>query len=86
MEVKSKIVASRGFFPTCDIEATTSAILATAEALTKGPYIGSSLWPTEWLTATRSGQLSYSSFCVAMLRTQFYSLKICNVKKQIKNK
>jgi hypothetical protein len=27
MEVKPKIVASRGFFPTCDIEATTSAIL-----------------------------------------------------------
>jgi hypothetical protein len=26
-EVKPKIVASRGFFPTCDIEATTTAIL-----------------------------------------------------------
>jgi hypothetical protein len=26
-EVKQKIVASRGFFPTCDIEATTTAIL-----------------------------------------------------------
>jgi hypothetical protein len=26
-EVKSKIVASRGFFPTCDIEATTTVIL-----------------------------------------------------------
>jgi hypothetical protein len=61
-EVKPKIVASRGFFPTCDIEATTTAILpntlengfsfkknhftvvatatavlATAEALPKGP-------------------------------------------------
>jgi hypothetical protein len=27
IEVKPKIVASRGFFPTCDIEATTTAIL-----------------------------------------------------------
>jgi hypothetical protein len=27
MEVKQKIVASRGFFPTCDIEATTTSIL-----------------------------------------------------------
>jgi hypothetical protein len=27
MEVKPKIVASRGFFYTCDIEATTAAIL-----------------------------------------------------------
>jgi hypothetical protein len=27
MEVKQKIVASRGFFPTCDIEATTTTIL-----------------------------------------------------------
>jgi hypothetical protein len=29
MEVKPKIVASRGFFPTCDIKATTIAILQT---------------------------------------------------------
>jgi hypothetical protein len=27
MEVKPKTVASRGFFPACDIEATTTAIL-----------------------------------------------------------
>jgi hypothetical protein len=27
MEIKPKIVASRYFFPTCDIEATTTAIL-----------------------------------------------------------
>jgi hypothetical protein len=27
MEVKPKTVASRGFFRTCDIEATTTAIL-----------------------------------------------------------
>jgi hypothetical protein len=27
MEVKPKIVASRGLFPTCDIEATTTTIL-----------------------------------------------------------
>jgi hypothetical protein len=27
MEVKPKIVASRGFFPTCDIKATTTTIL-----------------------------------------------------------
>jgi hypothetical protein len=27
MGVKQKIVASRGFFPTCDIEATTTSIL-----------------------------------------------------------
>jgi hypothetical protein len=28
MEVKPKIVVSRSFFPTCDIEATTTAILS----------------------------------------------------------
>jgi hypothetical protein len=27
MEVKPKIVASHGFFPTCDTEVTTTAIL-----------------------------------------------------------